>query len=61
MESELIALGAARKDVEWLRNLLIDLPMWPSLMPPIFLHCDSQATLSRIYNKFYNGKSRHIS
>ena len=30
-------------------------------MPPISLHCDSQATLSRVYSKSYNGKSRHIS
>jgi hypothetical protein len=61
MESELVALGAAGKEHEWLRNLLIDLPVWPSLMPPISLRCDSQATLSRVYNKSYNGKSRHIS
>ena len=30
-------------------------------MPPIYLHCDSEATLSRVYNKTYNGKSRHIA
>ena len=30
-------------------------------MPPISLHCDSQATLSRAYSSTYNGKSRHIS
>ena len=27
-------------------------------MPIIFLHCDSQATMS---SKIYNGKSRHIA
>lgn len=29
-------------------------------MPPTFVHCDSQATLSQAYNHVYNGKSRHI-
>jgi hypothetical protein len=61
MESELVALGAAGKEAEWLRNFLIDLPIWPSPMPPISLHCDSQATSSRVYSKSYNGKSRHIN
>jgi hypothetical protein len=61
MESELVALGAAGKEVEWLINLLIGLPVQASPMPPISLHCDSQATLSRVYSKSYNGKSRHIS
>ena len=27
----------------------------------ISIHCDSQATLARAYNRVYNGKSRHIS
>ena len=61
MELELVAFGAAGKEAEWLRNFLIDLPIWPSLMPPISLHCDSQATLSRVYSKSYNGKSKHFS
>ena len=30
-------------------------------MPPISLHCDNQATLSKVYSKSYNEKSRHIS
>jgi hypothetical protein len=37
MELELVALGAAEKEVEWLINLLIDLPIWPSPMPSNFL------------------------
>lgn len=35
--------------------------LWPQPMPAISLHCDSEATMSRAYNKVYNGKSRHIS
>jgi len=61
MKLELVVLIAAGKEAEWLRNLLIDLPICPSPMPPISLHYDSQATLSRVYSKSYNGKSRHIS
>lgn len=61
MESEFIALAAAGKEVEWLRNLLLDIELWPQPMPSISLYCDNEATLSRTYNKIYNGKSRHIS
>ncbi|KAH9736084.1 hypothetical protein KPL71_017967 [Citrus sinensis] len=61
MESEFIALAAAGKEAEWLRNLLFDIMLWPQSMPSISLYCDSEATLSRAYNKVYNGKSRHIS
>ncbi|KAH9656699.1 hypothetical protein KPL70_022787 [Citrus sinensis] len=61
MESEFIALASAGKEAEWLRNLLFDIMLWPQPMPSISLYCDSEATLSRAYNKVYNGKSRHIS
>ena len=30
-------------------------------MPPISIHCDSEATMSSAYNNVYNGNSRHIS
>ncbi|KAG5527251.1 hypothetical protein RHGRI_028223 [Rhododendron griersonianum] len=61
MESEFIALAAAGKEAEWIRNLLLDIKLWPNPMPPISIHCDSEATLSRAYSSTYNGKSRHIS
>ncbi|KAM1307924.1 hypothetical protein ACFX2H_010118 [Malus domestica] len=61
MESEFIALAAAGKEAEWIRNLLLEIELWPQPMPSISLYCDSEATLSRAYNKVYNGKSRHIS
>nr|GEX27830.1 zinc finger, CCHC-type [Tanacetum cinerariifolium] len=60
MDAEFLALTATSKEAEWLRNMLLDKELWPQLMPAIFLHCDSQSTLSRAYNKVYNGKSRHI-
>ncbi|GKD25779.1 hypothetical protein Tco_1231993 [Tanacetum coccineum] len=61
MEAEFLALATASKEAEWLRNMLLDIELWPKPMPAISLHCDSQSTLSRAYNKVYNGKSRHIS
>nr|GFA08993.1 zinc finger, CCHC-type [Tanacetum cinerariifolium] len=61
MEAEFLALIAAGKKAEWLRNMLLDIELWPQPMPATSLHCDSQSTLSRAYNKVYNGKSRHIS
>ncbi|GJZ55719.1 retrovirus-related pol polyprotein from transposon TNT 1-94 [Tanacetum coccineum] len=61
MEAEILALAPASKEAEWLRNMLLDIELWPQPMPAISLHCDSQSTLSRAYNKVYNGKSRHIS
>lgn len=61
MEAEFIALDASGKEAEWLRNLLLDIELWPQPMPAISVYCDSEATLSRAYNKIYNGKSRHIS
>ena len=54
-------LAAAGKEVEWLRNLLLDIKLWPQPMPAVSLHCDSQTTISRAFSKIYNGKSRHIS
>ena len=30
-------------------------------MTAISIFCDSESTMSRVYNKVYNGKSRHIS
>ena len=60
MEFEFIALDAARKEVEWLRNLFFDIKLWPQSISSISLYHDSEAKLSRDY-KIYNEKSRHIS
>ena len=38
----------------------MEIPIWPKPVPPLSLHCDSEATLSRAYSQIYNGKSRHI-
>ncbi|KAF5775122.1 putative RNA-directed DNA polymerase [Helianthus annuus] len=60
MEAELIALAAAGKEAEWIRDLLTDIRLWDVPMPCIPMYCDSEATLSKVYNAVYNGGSRHI-
>ncbi|GJY23093.1 zinc finger, CCHC-type containing protein [Tanacetum coccineum] len=60
MESEFVALAAARKEAEWLRNLIYEIPLWPKPISPISMHCDSAATLAKAYSQIYNGKSRHL-
>ena len=61
MESEFIALAAACREAEWLRNMLLDIKLWPQPMPVISLYCNSQVSMSRAFSKIYNGKSRHIA
>ncbi|GKG07666.1 hypothetical protein Tco_0330635, partial [Tanacetum coccineum] len=51
MEAEFLALAVAGKEAQWLRNMLLDIELWTQPMPVIFLHCDSQLTLSKAYNK----------
>ena len=61
MEAEFIALAATGKEAEWLRDLLIEIPIIKEDVSTILIHCDSQTTLARAYSGVYNGKSRHIS
>lgn len=60
MESEFIALAAAGKEAEWLRNLIYEIPLWPKPISTISIRCDSAATLAKVYSQVYNGKSRHL-
>ena len=60
MAVEFITLASCSKEAEWLRNLLVEVPIWPKPMPPISIHCDSEATLSRAYCQIYNDKFRHV-
>ncbi|RVW78918.1 Retrovirus-related Pol polyprotein from transposon TNT 1-94 [Vitis vinifera] len=61
MEAEFIVLAATRKEAEWLRDLMMDIPFTANNVSTVSIHCDSQATLARAYSGVYNGKSRHIS
>nr|GEX20598.1 zinc finger, CCHC-type [Tanacetum cinerariifolium] len=60
MESEFVALAAARKEAEWLRNLIYEILLWPKPISSISMDCDSAATLAKAYRQIYNGKSRHL-
>ena len=60
MEEELIALSSASEEVGWLRDLLFEIPMWEKPISPVLIHCDNTATIGRMHNKYYNGKSRSI-
>ncbi|KAK9078203.1 hypothetical protein SSX86_002260 [Deinandra increscens subsp. villosa] len=60
MESEFVALDAAGKEADWLRNLIYEIPLWPKPISPISIRCDSVATLAKAYSQTYNGKSRHF-
>ncbi|GJZ50959.1 putative reverse transcriptase domain-containing protein [Tanacetum coccineum] len=60
MESEFVALTAAGKEAEWLRNLTYEIPIWPKPIAPISIRCDSAPTMAKAYSPIYNGKSRHL-
>ena len=60
MESEFVALAAAGKEAEWLRNLIYEIPLWPKPISTISIRCDSAPTLAKVYSQVYNGKSRHL-
>ncbi|GJV27233.1 zinc finger, CCHC-type containing protein [Tanacetum coccineum] len=55
-----VFLLAAGKEAEWLKNLLIEIPLWVKPIAPISIRCDSTATLAKAYSQMYNGKSRHL-
>nr|GEY06566.1 zinc finger, CCHC-type [Tanacetum cinerariifolium] len=61
MESEFVALAAAGNEIEWLRNLIYKIPLWPKSISTISIRYDSAATLAKAYNQVYNGKSRHLA
>ncbi|GJV73657.1 zinc finger, CCHC-type containing protein [Tanacetum coccineum] len=60
MEAKFVALVAAGKEAEWLKNLIYEILLWPKPISPISIHCDSVATLAKAYSQIYNEKSRHL-
>ncbi|XP_050914894.1 uncharacterized protein LOC127129811 [Lathyrus oleraceus] len=60
MESEFVALASAGQEAEWLRDLLLEVPLAKDNVSKVMIHCDSQATLARAFSEVYNEKSRHI-
>ena len=57
MEAELVALESATTEAEWLKELLMDLPMVDKLVPAILLHCDNQSVITIVGNAKF---SRHV-
>ncbi|GKF24017.1 zinc finger, CCHC-type containing protein [Tanacetum coccineum] len=60
MESEFVALATISKEAGWLKNLIHEILIWPKLIAPISIQCDSATTLAKSYSQIYNGKSRHL-
>ncbi|GJY77195.1 zinc finger, CCHC-type containing protein [Tanacetum coccineum] len=60
IKSEFVALSTVGKEAEWLKNLLLKIPLWVKPIAPISICCDSAATLANAYSQMYNGKSRHL-
>nr|GEW14771.1 zinc finger, CCHC-type [Tanacetum cinerariifolium] len=60
MESKFMALAAVGKEAKWLKNFLLEIPLWVKPITPIFVRCDSAATLAKAYSQMYNGKSKHL-
>ncbi|GKC41071.1 zinc finger, CCHC-type containing protein [Tanacetum coccineum] len=50
MKSKFMALAAAGKEAEWLKNLLLEIPLWVKPIAPISIRYDSVATLAKAYS-----------
>nr|KAJ0226392.1 hypothetical protein LSAT_V11C100008470 [Lactuca sativa] len=50
MEFEFVALSAAGKKSEWLRNLIYEIPLWIKPISTISIRCDSAVTLAKAYS-----------
>jgi hypothetical protein len=61
MEVELTALDTAIVEAEWLRELLMDLPMVEKLIPAILVNCDNETVIIKVNSSKDNMKSsRHV-
>ncbi|KAL6311728.1 hypothetical protein AAG906_020723 [Vitis piasezkii] len=57
---EFIALEKASSEVEWLRNLLANIPLSTRPTLSMSMHCDSQAAITKAKSKIFNGKNMYI-
>jgi hypothetical protein len=61
MEAELTALDTATVEAEWLRELLMDLPVVEKPIPAISMNCDNQTVIVKVNSSEDNMKStRHV-
>nr|KAJ0188413.1 hypothetical protein LSAT_V11C900476130 [Lactuca sativa] len=54
MEYEFVMLAAGGNEVEWLRNLVYEIPLWSKSIAPISIFCDSAVALAKAYNQVLN-------
>jgi hypothetical protein len=57
MEAELAALDIATVEADWLRELLMDLPIIEKPLPAILMNCDNQTVRVKVDNSKDNMKS----
>jgi hypothetical protein len=61
MEAELAALHTTTVEIDWLRELLMDLPIVKKLLSTILMICDNQTVIVKVGSLKGNMKSsRHI-
>jgi len=61
MKAELTALDTATVEAEWLRELLMDLPVVEKPIPAILMNCDNQTVIVKVNSSKDNMKSsRHV-
>nr|GEU31810.1 zinc finger, CCHC-type [Tanacetum cinerariifolium] len=60
MVSKFVALATACKEAEWLKNLILEISLWPKPIALISIYCNSTSTLAKAYSQMYNRKSRHL-
>ncbi len=61
MEPELTALDTATVEAEWLRDLLMDLPIVEKPVPSILMNCNNQTVIVKVNSSKDNMKSsRHV-
>jgi hypothetical protein len=61
MEAGLAALDTATIEAEWLRELLMNLPIVEKLIPAILMNCDNQTMIVKVNSSKDNMKSsKHV-
>ena len=61
MEAELTTLDTATVEAEWLRELLMDLPIVKNPIPAILVNYDNQTVITKVSSSKDNLKSsRHV-
>ena len=61
MEAELTTLDTTTVEAEWLRELLMDLPVVKKPIPAILMNCDNQTMIVKIKSSKDNLKSsKHV-